>query len=275
MKTILLTGATGFVGSQILAHLAKKKDVQVRLIVRQKSEQLYRDIANIENIITTNDLFEENDSYLNNACKNIDVLIHAAWYVEPGKYLESPLNINCLNGTLSLAKAAAQTGVKRFVGLGTCFEYDLGSGILSTSTPLNPITPYAAAKAAAFIFLSKYFAAANISFCWCRLFYLYGNGEDERRLVAYIKSRLSKGEVVNLSSGEQIRDFLNVTDAAKSIVDKAFIDKSGPINICSGTGITVREMAEKIADQYDRRDLLAFGTRKENLVDPPIIIGVP
>lgn len=275
MKTVLLTGATGFVGSQILACLAKKTDVQVRLVVRKKSESLFRDMSNIESIFITNDLFTEDDDYLNKICQNVDVLIHAAWYVEPGKYLESPLNIDCLKGTLSLAKAAAKNRVLRFVGLGTCFEYDLEAGVLSTSTKLNPTTPYAAAKAAAYIFLSNYFSAANISFCWCRLFYLYGIREDERRLVAYIKSKLSKGEIVNLSRGQQVRDFLNVTDAAHSIVEKALSNESGPVNICSGTGVSIKEIAEKIADQYGRRDLLAFGTRKDNLVDPPIIIGVP
>jgi dTDP-6-deoxy-L-talose 4-dehydrogenase (NAD+) len=48
----------------------------------------------------------------------------------------------------------------------------------------------------------------------------------------------------------------------------------GPVNICSGTPITVRQIAEKIADEYGRRDLLQFGARPENLVDPPRVVGL-
>jgi dTDP-6-deoxy-L-talose 4-dehydrogenase (NAD+) len=48
----------------------------------------------------------------------------------------------------------------------------------------------------------------------------------------------------------------------------------GPVNVCSGTPITVRELAEKIAYEYGRQDLLKFGARPDNLVDPPYVVGV-
>jgi hypothetical protein len=48
----------------------------------------------------------------------------------------------------------------------------------------------------------------------------------------------------------------------------------GPINICSGIPITVKQLAENIADEYDRRDLLKFGVRPDNLIDPPCVVGI-
>jgi len=57
------------------------------------------------------------------------------------------------------------------------------------------------------------------------------------------------------------------------IADAALSDETGPINICSGQGITVREFVEGIGDEYGRRDLLRFGERSSNLFDPPVIIG--
>ena len=94
------------------------------------------------------------------------------------------------------------------------------------------------------------------------MFYLYGEGEDDRRLVPYLHKQLTNGEAVELTSGKQIRDFLDVTEAGRIIAEIALCEKSGPINVCSGIPITVRQLAEQIADKYGRRDLLKFGVRQ-------------
>jgi len=271
--TVLLTGATGFVGRQVLRKLCER-GVQTRVIVRQGKESLVSQSKNIEQIITTNDLFAETSDWWKQACQSIDTVIHCAWYAESGQYLQSEKNLDCLTGTLQLAKGAAQTGVRRVVGIGTCFEYDLSTGNLSIETPLLPLTPYAGAKAAAYLALSHWLPAQSVEFAWCRLFYLHGEGEDSRRLVPYIRSKLSAGEIAELTSGNQVRDFLDVRVAAEMIVDVALSNRTGAINICSGIPITVRTLAEQIADEYGRRDLLKFGARPDNLVDPPRVVGI-
>jgi nucleoside-diphosphate-sugar epimerase len=201
-------------------------------------------------------------------------VIHVAWNVEPATYLQSIKNLDCLTGTLHLAKGAAQARVRRFIGIGTCFEYDLTGGMLSVQTPLRPLTPYAGAKAAAFMALSQWLPQQGVEFAWCRLFYLHGEGEDERRLVPYLRAKLMAGEPAELTSGKQIRDYLDVREAARMIVETALSAVQGPVNICSGMPITVRQLAEQIADEYGRRDLLRFGARPDNLVDPPCVVGL-
>ena len=131
-RTFLLTGATGFVGRQILQALAAQKYV-VRLIVRDSTELILPDSIELEKVIRTTDLFSESTEWWGEACDGIDTVIHCAWYAEPGKYLQSPLNTECLIGTLNFAKGAVAAGVRRFVGIGTCFEYDLSSGVTSTA----------------------------------------------------------------------------------------------------------------------------------------------
>ena len=182
--------------------------------------------------------------------------------------------MECLQGTLTLAKGAANARVRRFIGIGTCFEYDLSNGFLTVETPLKPLTPYAAAKAATFIALNHFLSMQNIEFVWCRIFYLYGEGEDLRRLVPYLRTKLSAGEKVELTSGNQIRDYLDSNLAGKLIVDSALGTTIGPVNICSGIPITVRQLAEKIADEYGRRELLQFGAREDNGFNPPLVVGV-
>jgi dTDP-6-deoxy-L-talose 4-dehydrogenase (NAD+) len=271
--TVLLTGGTGFVGRQVLRAL-NERQVPTRVVVRHGKEKIVSS-SSIEQVITTNDLFAETSDWWKQACMGIDTVIHVAWYAETGQYLQSEKNLDCLSGTLQLARGAVQAGVRRFVGAGTCFEYDLTTGDLSLDTPLRPLTPYAGAKAAAYMALSQWLPAQSVEFVWCRLFYLYGEGEDERRLVPYIRSKLSAGETAELTSGTQIRDFLNVQVAAQTIVNAALSHHQGAMNICSGIPVSVRALAEQIADEYGRRDLLKFGTRPDNLVDPPRVVGVP
>ncbi|MEO8562917.1 MAG: NAD(P)-dependent oxidoreductase [bacterium] len=271
-RNVLLTGATGFVGRQIL-HRLVERGARVRVVVRDPSRLTAE--AAPERVVVTPDLFAESDEWWADACTGIDTVIHSAWYAEPGKYLQSPLNMSCLRGTLALASGAANAGVRRFVGVGSCTEYDTRAGDLSIDTPLLPQSPYAAAKVAAFLSLTRWLPTQHVEFAWCRIFYLYGEGEDERRLAAHIRRRLADGQTAELTSGNQVRDFLDVRDAGRLIADVALSAMLGPVNVCSGVPTTVRELAERIADEYGRRDLLHFGVRPDNQFDPPRVVGVP
>lgn len=272
-RKILLTGASGFVGRQILTAL-QQAEVSARVIALRGEASLFAGQSGIESVVETDDLFNEPQPWWLHAGQDIDTVIHAAWYVEPGKYLQSPRNLDCLQGTIAMAKGLAEAGVRRFVGVGTCFEYDVSRCVLDVDTPLKPLTVYAGAKAAVFMALSQWLPAQKVEFAWCRLFYLYGQGEDPRRLVPYVRAQLAAGKPVELTGGSQIRDYLDVREAGTLIAKAALGKFSGPLNICSGVPVTVRQFVEKIADEYGRRDLLRFGARPDNLMDPPCVLGV-
>jgi nucleoside-diphosphate-sugar epimerase len=273
LPLILLTGATGFVGRQILRTL-EECGCRVRAIVRDGKQGQVANTAAVESIIASSDIFAESAGWWADVCANVDTVIHAAWYAEPQHYLQSPKNRDCLAGTVRLAQGAVRANVRRVVGIGSCFEYDLSAGHLSVETPLKASTPYAQAKADAFAALSQLLPQHAIEFTWCRLFYLFGEGEDPRRLVPYVRAKLKAGEPAELSSGTQIRDFLDVREAGRMIVEVALGPVQGPVNICSAQPITVRQLAETIADEFGRRDLLRFGARPDNLVDPPCVVGI-
>ena len=72
-----------------------------------------------------------------------------------------------------------------------------------------------------------------------------------------------------------MRDFLDVESAASMIADVVESNAVGAFNICSGVPVTVRQLAESIAEEYGRRDLLRFGVRTVNSTDPPVVVGEP
>ena len=267
-ELVLLTGASGFVGRQILRRLLER-GTRVRVVVRPERAAAIPSDRRLE-LFETNDLFGAPDEEIRAMLEDVGTVVHAAWYAEPGKYLKSTNNLTCLQGTIQLSRSFAEHGGRRFVGVGTCFEYDLSAGYLKTSTSLGPTTPYAAAKAAAFVALSNFFAQTAIGFSWCRLFYLFGEGEDERRLVPKLRARLAAGEPVELTTGREVRDYLDVRVAGNMIADITLDEEDGPLNICSGVPITIRELAERIADEYEARHLLQWGVWPD---DAPFIVG--
>ena len=272
-KRILITGATGFVGRHVLNTLLGQ-EVGIRCVVRGESETKLPASPKLDPCLVTKDLFAEDESWWRKGFEGVDVVIHLAWYAEPGKYQFSAKNMECLIGTLRMARAAAEAGVRRFVGIGTCFEYLPSTEPLAADARLEPSSPYAACKAAAYLAMSQILPLSGVEFAWCRLFYLHGEGEDVRRLVPTLRKSLSEGRPINLTKGTQVRDFLDVVEAGRQIVEIALGGKSGAFNICSGRAVTVRELAESIADEYGRRDLLNFGGRKDNPVDPEHVVGV-
>lgn len=270
---VLVTGATGFVGRQVLRALANQ-GLPTRVVIRDGTDARLEAVQGLDRVMTTADLFTETAQWWANVCDGIDTIVHTAWYAEPGQYLHSPRNMDCLLGTLHMARGAVMAGVRRVVGLGTCLEYDVRQGMLTVETPLNPSTPYAGAKAAAYTALASWLPAQGVEFAWCRLFYLYGEGEDERRLVPYLRAKLAVGEPAELTSGNQIRDFLDVREAGRMIVSVALGARQGAVNICSGVPITVRDFAHTIAEELGRHDLLRFAARPESVIDPPCVVGV-
>lgn len=127
MTKVLVTGATGVVGRQII-HALDSADLKLLPVIRAGRENMVLGISNIERVISTPDLFAESESWWEKRCHGIDILIRAAWFAEPGKYSKALQNIDCLSGSFSLVKGAAKVGVKRFICIGR-----------NIAKPANPI----------------------------------------------------------------------------------------------------------------------------------------
>lgn len=250
MKT-LLTGAAGFIGSHIARQLVRDGH-EVHALVRPQTD-LWR-IADIEPSLhlIRGDLLDP--SFILHA-PSFELCIHLAWYVEPGKYLQSPLNKDWVAASLRLARTLKDAGCRRFIAAGTCFEYATSDPPQRESTPTEPSTLYVQSKLELFHALPS----IGIDFAWVRFFYQFGPYEDPRRLMPVVINLLRRGQEAKLVPGDRLRDYLHIEDVASAVRAVAHSQLTGAVNIGSGERLTVGDIALKIGQLLDRVDLIKLG----------------
>lgn len=270
--TVLVTGATGFVGSQVVRQLvASGEDVAV--IVRPGSLR-----RRLEGVIDRVQVLEADlaDSAaiarLLEACKP-DACIHAAWFAEPGKYLDSARNLDSLRSSFDFLERLANAGCLHLVGIGTCFEYQMQRTTLTEDSPVRPFTLYAAAKLAFYLVAAQRAAQLGMGLAWARLFYLYGPYEDERRVVPAAIKALSAGRAFAGTSGEQVRDYLHVEDVASGLCALSRHRLSGAFNVCSSEPVTIADLMRTLGELLGRPELIRLGALPNRERDPEYVCG--
>jgi len=189
-------------------------------------------------------------------------LLHLAWYVEPGQFWNSPLNLDWIGASLALYRSFVEARGQRFVGAGTCTEYDWSYDWLDeTTTPCVPGTLYGTAKNALFHTLAAAARVDDLSFAWGRIFFLYGPGEKPRRLISDAVAGLSRGEAVETTAGTQIRDFMHVADVAAAFAALVDSPVNGAVNIATGEAHPIRDILAHLGKITGRADLLRIGAR--------------
>jgi len=202
-------------------------------------------------------------------------LLHLAWCrTLPGKFWTDADNFRWVQASLTLLQEFAANGGQRAVLAGTCAEYDWNYGYCSEAhTPLRPATLYGTCKHSLQLLLDAFAAQAGISAAWGRLFFLYGPHEYSERLVASVIRSLLQGVPARCSSGAQIRDFLYIEDAAAAFVALLESGVSGAVNIASGQPIAVKDVALKIGELLQRRDLIQLGVLPSAPGEPPLLVA--
>ena len=265
---VAVTGATVFVGAQVVRALSLKGH-EVLAVVRPASDRRRLTGPSVGHMIEADVSTAAGRATI--AALRPEACVHAAWYAEPGKYLSSPLNVELMQSTLALASSLASSGCRRFVGVGTCFEYDTDVGYLSEATPLSPAHLYSAAKAGTYLVLKQLGAAAGMQVCWARLFYLYGPDEYPQRLVPSIARALLRGDEARSTPGQQVRDFLHVEDAGSAIGAVLESNLVGAVNVASGQPVTVASVVQRVADACGRPELVRLGALDYPHGDPKFI----
>jgi nucleoside-diphosphate-sugar epimerase len=242
---IAVTGASGFVGQHVVAEL-QRRSIPVTLVVRNYSSLpvslTHHNIAIIDLQNPPLDSYELMGSP--------DVLIHLAWGGLPN-YKSLHHFEEELPKQFQFLKKLIKSGLKNLVITGTCFEYGMQSGSLTEDVRSQPTNPYAFAKDILRSQLEYLQQIQPFNLTWARLFYVYGNGQSENSLLPQLKQSVERSEkFFNMSGGEQLRDYISVTEVAKHLVSLAKMMRDfGIVNVCSGKPISVRKLVEDWIDK--------------------------
>ena len=269
---VLVTGASGFVGSHVVRNLVAGGHEVVALARLGASFWRLEDVKGDFGAVPTEGV-SASPILASLAGWQPEACIHLAWYVIPGRYLDAPENVESLAFSLRLLDELAAAGCRHAVMVGTCFEYDTEAGLLQEDGPTAPATIYAACKLAAGIIGARRAATLGIGFSWARLFYLYGPYEDERRLVPALINSLLEGKEFQAIAGTQVRDYMHIDDVARGLCALAEAGASGTFNVCSGEPVTYAALISETAELTGNAHLVRLGAREERRYEPPYIVG--
>lgn len=205
---ILLTGATGFIGSHLIDQLIKEHTLFV--IVKESFELNFR-----ESVSTF--LFEDDIPKLSNWIKenSIDGVIHlASLYLAQHKTdeVKALVDSNVYFGA-ALLESLKETQVKWFINTGTIWQNSI-----SDSTEYSPVNLYASTKQA-FISIAEYYKKViPIKFVTLKLCDTYGNNDTRKKIFNLFKQITNSGETLNMSPGEQIMDILHIDDVISGFI---------------------------------------------------------
>lgn len=269
MKKVLLTGASGFVGRHCLSAL-RARNYEIHAVTSRKAGQAAEPPevlwhkANLLDKAETLDLMAE---------VKPTHLLHCAWYAVPGKYWTATENFLWVEAGHQLLTAFSGQGGERVVAVGSCAEYDWSEGLCSESTTaLKPGTTYGQCKHEFQTWVSTFSKQAKLSAAWARLFFLYGPHEAATRLVASVIQSVLHEQPALCTSGQQIRDFLYVQDAADALVALLDSNVEDAVNIASGKPVSVAELIGEIAKQLQRPDLIKLGALADT-GEPPLLLA--
>jgi len=246
---ILITGGSGFLGTAFV-RAATARNHQIAVLTRA----IHHDAADGVTWLSGS---ASEPPWAKIARFTPEVCIHAAWITTPGVYLESPENHDWLRWSLDFLTRLPSYGVRQLVALGTCLEYQVtGWPMREDGTPLGPVSAYARSKVELQARLQEIFEAAHVPLAWARVFYPYGEGEHPARLMSSVLAKLRAGETVSLRTPYSTKDYIHADDVASALLALIGQQISRPVNIGTGTGVTVETIARRLAELLGRPELV-------------------
>ena len=216
MKAIV-TGANGFVGSAVCRELSDRGYEVIAVVRSEKSV-----VTSIKGLRGLQILYCDMDSYSDLkeqiSERDIDMFYHFAWEGSAGSLRgDNNVQMNNIKCTCDAVSACADLGCKRFIFAASIMEYEINAFMQTDIAPgINSIYPVAKLTAD---YMAKTLAGKmGIEYIRGVISNRYGPGEISPRLVNTSLRKMLKNEHCAFSAGEQMYDFIYITDAAKAFV---------------------------------------------------------
>jgi nucleoside-diphosphate-sugar epimerase len=287
---VLLTGASGLIGSRAIAPLLAAGH-EVHALGRSAGASTGRRLGEAGGGSAGESagvIWHEVDLLDDGAVQPLvaeiaaERLLHLAWYTEHGRFWSAGENLDWVAASVRLLRAFAHAGGRRAAMAGTCAEYDWTQldapcreldGAAGAATAERPTTLYGASKRATRLVCEAFARETGLSLAWGRVFLLYGAGEDERRLVPQVARALLAGEQAPTSDGAQLRDFMHADDVAAGFATLLDSDVEGPVNIASGEAVSIADVLALIARAAGRPELLRLGELPRRDGEPDVLVA--
>jgi GDP-4-dehydro-6-deoxy-D-mannose reductase len=265
----LVTGASGFVGGYLLAHLEAEGDDAVGL---DRGDGLdITDRAGTEAIF---------------AAHAPEVVYHLAARTHVGDSWGSAQHVVETNvvGTLNVLDAARAAGSRRVLVIGSAEEYGLVDPAhvpLTEDAPLRPFTPYGASKVGAAFLALQAFLGTGLETIRVRAFNHTGPGQPPRFLVPALAHRIAMteragGDHIAVGNLDPVREVNDVRDIVRAYRLLVLAGRPGDVyNVCGGNGVAVREVAQRLLAQATRPMELLVDPALARPADVPVLVGDP
>lgn len=263
-KRILVTGAAGFIGSNIVLKLLSY-DCKVWGLDNLSNGRM----VNLKNCLNKpNFTFLKGDirdiEFLRNNFKDLDIIFHEAALGSVPRSVEDPISTNEVNvkGTLNLLMLARDLDVERFIYASSSSVYGEREILPKREDmPLEPISPYAVSKLAAENYMSSFFRMYGLKTASLRYFNVYGPHQIASPysgvIAIFISRTLQNQPLIIFGDGKQTRDFTFVQDVVNANILAVKKDNAiGQVfNLGSGIQTSILDLAHKVLELCDKSDL--------------------
>jgi nucleoside-diphosphate-sugar epimerase len=260
MNTVILTGATGFIGQHLTRELST---AGYKVIALVKEDDFTGHISKIKNVeIVVCDISEYSRLPLLFEGKSVpEFFFHLAWVGSAGSARSDyRLQLDNIKYICDAYEAANKLGCRRFIGAGSIME-DESSSYLS----LDDIKPssayiYSSAKLAAHFFCKAMSGDCKTEFCWGKISNAYGEGDTTFRFIDMLIRKMMCEKECDLTAGNQMYDFLYVSEVARAF---RYIAERGRSNTAYYIGSTdpkpLKEFVIKMREVVNPNFILNFG----------------
>jgi nucleoside-diphosphate-sugar epimerase len=276
---ILVTGATGFVGSRLLERLAAIPGHDLYSLQRYVTGRDRHGVKRDVNVVLC-DLCDQ--TAVKSAVREVqpEVVFHLASispvsysYGHPNEVMDANLS-----GTINLAESCLREvpSFKHFLFASTSETFGNGPLPKREDTPQSPNSPYSVSKHAAEKYLLYMWAAYKFPATILRPFNTYGRRDNSDFLVERMVVQMLRGDVVKMGDPTPERDLLYIDDHVDAYLvcfEKPEISIGETFNFCTGEKLTVRSLAEKLRNMTGFRGQILWNTISPRPLDTHVMYG--